>query len=155
MADSGETRDAPFDTRAEADRYVAFWTGLTLETMDHVSEVFAPDGRFEDPFVVAQGAAAIRAHLDKSYRKIDDVRIEVRDIAVSGSTAYLLWTYGFRMRGKPKLWSITGMSEIRFVATGPHRGRVAAHIDHWDSASQVFAKVPGLGLLMRRLVAAR
>ena len=43
--------------------------------------------------------------------------------------------------------TLEGATELRF----DDEGRIAAHIDHWDAAGQLYAKVPILGLLMARL----
>jgi len=41
-------------------------------------------------------------------------------------------------------FALEGMSEIRFAPDG----RIAEHIDHWDSGAQFYARIPVLGWLI-------
>ena len=41
--------------------------------------------------------------------------------------------------------TLIGMSEVHFN----HDGYVIAHIDHWDSASQLLARLPVIGTIIR------
>ncbi|MFQ3623490.1 MAG: nuclear transport factor 2 family protein, partial [Acetobacteraceae bacterium] len=65
---------------------------------------------------------------------------------------YLRWV--FTIGGAGPVRRIEGVSEIRFAASG----LVSAHLDHWDSGSQVYARLPVLGAVIRavsRRLAAR
>ncbi len=77
------------------------------------------------------------------------------DRAVSGRVAYLRWDFSFVPRRGGAPWRIEGMSEVHFDA----EGRVTAHLDHWDSGSQFYGRLPVLrhviALIRRRLSVGR
>ncbi|NBC32960.1 MAG: nuclear transport factor 2 family protein [Alphaproteobacteria bacterium] len=109
--------------------------------------MFAPDGRFVDPFSDIRGAARIRQHLARAYERLHDVRITVTDQAFSGRVAYLRWTFGFRLGRGRAVREIIGMSEVHI----DDEGRVTLHFDHWDAASQIYEAIPLLGNLLRKI----
>ena len=126
------------------ERYVAWWQGLP-GTLDQTETMFAPDGRFVDPFGDVQGAGAIRRHLEKAYGRMSDVAITVSDRAMGDRAAYLRWSFSLRFGRSGPSRTIIGMSEVHVDETG----RVTLHYDHWDAASQVYERVPLLGALLR------
>ena len=80
-------------------------------------------------------------------------RFHILDIATSTDQgeqrAYLRW----RMSGRVKSWPHTdlgleGMSEVHVGKDG----LVCLHLDHWDSASQLLARLPFIGALLRLIL---
>ena len=131
-------------------RYAAAFAALSPETMDDLLATVSPQVRFKDPFNDVTGQDAFKAIFVHMFETCEAPRFHITDItrsnAESGMRAYLRW----RMSGRIKSWPHTpldleGMSEIHIGADG----LVAAHIDHWDSASQLLARLPVIGLLLR------
>lgn len=140
---------------AEAvEAYVAFYEGLSPESLERLPSLCAPEVRFRDPFNDVTGIAAYRAILEKMFVDVREPRFEVTDRALSNDVAYLRWTFTFRSRKGGAPWRIEGMSELHF----DEAGRVAAHLDHWDSGSQFYGRLPFLrtliGLVRKRLAVA-
>ncbi len=132
--------------RAALDTYVAFFEGLSLESLSGLDTLCAQDVRFRDPFNDVRGVAAFRAVLAKMFEDVDEPRFEVTDRAVSGRTAYLRWTFAYRVSGSRQgARRIEGVSEVHLNADG----KVTAHIDHWDAGAQIYEQVPVLGSLVR------
>ena len=124
--------------------YVAFYEALSPGSLAQLDKLCAPDVRFRDPFNDVTGIAAYRAILTRMFDDVTAPRFAVKDWALSGRVAYLRWDFTFTSRkGTP--WHIEGMSEVHF----DHAGRVAAHLDHWDSGSQFYARLPLFGGLIR------
>ena len=67
------------------------------------------------------------------------------DNAVSGSNSYLRWVMRFKNKKNGKSFSIEGMTEVHFDQSG----KVTAHLDHWDAASQLYEHHPLLGGIFR------
>lgn len=135
---------------AEAlDRYVARWHTLSPAVLDELEQVFTPDARFADPFSDVRGTAALHAVFANMFARCRDIRFTVSEAVVSGQVGLLHWQMRFRSARDPAgaEWLITGMSRVVFAPDG----RVAEHVDHWDAASQVYARLPVLGALMRWL----
>ena len=132
------------------DRYAAAFAGLTPETMDDLMDTLSPQVRFSDPFNDVTGHAGFRAIFAHMFETCEDPRFHILDIAHGsqggGRRAYLRW----RMSGRLKAWPRTsldfeGMSEVHVGGDG----LITAHIDHWDSASQLLARLPVIGALLR------
>ena len=80
-------------------------------------------------------------------QRLEDLTVVVTDVAF-GRSVYLKWRFAWRLKGRD--WVVEGVSEIDF----DQAGLVRSHVDHWDAAGQIYARIPGLGWLMR-LVARR
>ncbi len=132
--------DAAFDT------YAVFFEGLSPETLDRLEELCAPEVRFRDPFNDVTGVDRFRAVLVKMFEDTVEPRFTIVDRAVSGNVCYLRWDFSFRSPGRRgEAWHIVGMSEVHF----DEAGKVAAHLDHWDSGAQFYEKLPVVGALVR------
>ena len=127
--------------------YIVFFENLTSEDLARFESVFAADARFRDPFNDAHGVAAVRRVFEKMFDDVDHHRFKVLDHAVAGNRAYLNWEFRIIPKGKTTEWRIDGMSTIDFRDDG----KVAAHIDHYDAAGQIYEKIPLIGTLMRGL----
>lgn len=130
---------------AALERYVAAMEGLRPDNLDTLEDVFASDARFVDPFNDVRGIRAIRAVFAHGFAKWPRMRFVVCARAVDGERGLLRW----RMSSgeNETAWFIDGMSEVTFAVDG----RIAAHLDYWDPAGQLYERVPLLGWLMRRI----
>jgi hypothetical protein len=139
------------DLEAAVAAYVAFYESLTPDSVGRLEVLCAPEVRFRDPFNDVVGVGAYKAILAKMFEDVAAPRFTVTDRALSGRVAYLRWDFTFQLRKGAAPWRIEGMSEVHFDA----QGRVAAHLDHWDSGSQFYGRLPVLrhviALLRRRL----
>lgn len=106
------------------------------------------DIRFSDPFSDVTGKPGLRAVLTDMAERCTEARFDVVDVAASNHAGYIRWRFEFVPRGRSKeVWQFDGMSEIHIA----DNGLIVRHIDHWDSASQLFAKLPILGWPIRRM----
>jgi len=135
-------------------QYVTAFTSLTPNNMDALLAVVDDDIFFSDPFNKTTGKPAFTAIFDHMFETCIDPGFDVTDVAYSATNgdkiAYLRW----RMTGKINGWPHTaldfeGMTEVHIG----DNGLISAHIDHWDSASQLFAKLPIIGALLRPIMA--
>ena len=125
--------------------YVAFFEELTPGSLDLLETLCTPDVRFRDPFNDVRGLAAMRRVFEKMFEDVREPRFVVTDRAVSGQVCYLRWEFTFLQPRGGAPWRILGMTEVHFDESG----RVAAHLDHWDSGSQLYARLPVLGTMVR------
>ena len=131
-------------------RYAAAFEALSPETMDDLLVTVSPQVRFKDPFNDVTGQDAFKAIFVHMFETCEAPRFHITDItrsnAESGTRAYLRWRMSGRIKGWPHTsLDLEGMSEIHIGDDG----LVVAHIDHWDSASQLLARLPLIGLLLR------
>ena len=134
--------------------HLAAWVGLfaalergVLPAREALAACATEEVLFRDPFNEVRGHDAILRVLDHTRRNVKDVKVQTLDTAWSESTAYLKWEMTGRVRYVGH-WSCTGMSEIGFAPDG----RIASHVDHWDTATQLYAHLPVVGWLCRRML---
>lgn len=146
-----EDRSQQVALEAAVAAYIDFYESLTADRLGQLNKLCAPDVRFRDPFNDVTGVAAYRAVLARMFEELSAPRFEVADWALSGRVAYLRWDFTFKTRKASQTWHIEGMSEVHF----DRRGRVTAHLDHWDSGGQFYARLPvlrhAINLVRKRL----
>lgn len=132
--------------------YTGFWTSITPASIEAVRQVVAPDFRFRDPFNECTGYAGIEGVLKHMFRTTKEPRFELHYAQLVHSPrdagswrAALRWTFRFTPAKARRQWQIEGMSDLTFAPDGLCR----AHIDHWDSGSQFYRRLPMLGLAIR------
>lgn len=112
-----------------------------------VQALYTPEARFKDPFNEVRGHAAIAGVYAHMFLALHDPRFVVHDALVQGERCFLRWDFLFAMRrlraGVPQ--RIHGGS---WLVLAPD-GRIAEHRDYWDTAEELYEKLPLLGTLMR------
>ncbi|SDG88718.1 nuclear transport factor 2 family protein [Roseospirillum parvum] len=139
--DSAEAR-----RRAGLEAWCAFFTRFPEVAPEGADALVSDDVRFVDPFNDLRGKAALRALVAHTLKTVREPRFTVTHKALDGDLGLIRWTFEGRI---PVLghWAITGMSEVHLN----DQGQVTAHIDHWDASQHFHGRLPGLGLLIRRL----
>ena len=135
--------------QAQCDRWIRLFGELNdagVPGLGRLRDIAVAEVHFRDPFNDVTGLAWVQRLLEHTRRQVSALQFSVHDTAWSGSTAYVRWTMTGRVRVIGD-WQVEGISEIRFAEDG----RVAAHIDHWDAASQFYAHLPLIGWLLRRI----
>ena len=130
-------------------RLVQLYEQLTPQHLDSLHLCYAPQAHFKDPFNDVRGVASIRQVFAHMFDTLDAPRFAVTEQLVQGQQAFLAWEFHFRLRrwraGQPQC--IRGGSLLRFDA----QGLVQEHRDYWDTAEELYEKLPVLGVLMRAL----
>lgn len=129
-------------------RLVRFYETLTPQSVPRLTEIYAPDARFKDPFNDVRGHAAIVRVFEHMFTQMDAPRFVVTARVAQGDEAFLTWELLFRFkRLAPGPQTIRGASHLRFDAAG----LVLLHRDYWDAAEELYEKLPLLGGVMRML----
>lgn len=136
---------AALDTQAAARRWADFFETLTPESLDDLPALCVATVRFKDPFNDHTGIQPVRRVFEAMFDTVDVPKFTVQRIAVDGDTAFLSWGFTFRRKNTADIWSIDGVSEVRFSEDG----RVLQHLDHWDASQQFYAKLPLIGRIVR------
>lgn len=146
------------DTATALSRYGDWWQDLSPSSLADVPQIFADDVVFSDPFNTVHGHGGMQAVLEHMFAGLHEPRFVVAEVAVSTATeargGYLKWRFTATARRGGVAIDFEGLSEVRLADDG----RVARHIDYWDSAGPVYGQVPVLGwairLVKRRLAVA-
>jgi steroid delta-isomerase len=131
--------------RAALDRLVEWYETLTPETLERITELYAQDARFKDPFNAVSGPAAIRRVFAHMFEATEAPRFRIAARLAGEREAFVSWV--FSARALRRDIEIRGATHLVFDA----RGKVIVHRDYWDAAEELYAKLPVLGALLRRL----
>lgn len=138
-------------TAGAVDALVRFFEQLTPESVLRFPEFYAPDAYFKDPFNEVRGLAPIQRIFSHMYGQVDEPRFVVVERVVDAQGAVLVWELHFRLRLWGRGWGagqlMRGVSHLKFDSAG----KVIWHRDYWDTAEELYAKLPVLGCLMRGL----
>lgn len=130
-------------------RTVHFFETLSPTDTARIAEVYTEDAFFKDPFNEVRGTEAIGRIFAHMFVQVDTPRFVIRDVVCEGPAAFLTWDFSFGLRRPlpPGPCVIHGASHLRYAEDG----RIAHHRDYWDTSEEFYAKLPGLGVLMRFL----
>lgn len=123
--------------------YGRYWETIAPDTVDALDRLAVADMRFADPFNDVTGREKVKRIIRAMFTQVKEPRFTVLDRAHGSRESFLKWRFTFSSGGKP--WDIVGMSAISLNEAG----LVTAHIDHWDSGSLFYAKLPVLGGAIR------
>jgi len=128
---------------------IAFYQSLSPDSVAHFADYYAEDAYFKDPFNEVRGLAPIQRIFMHMFQQVSEPRFAIGERVVDENGAVLVWEFYFHMRlwGRDKTQVIRGVSHLRFNA----EGKVVWHRDYWDAAEELYATLPGIGWLMRRL----
>jgi len=132
-------------THAALDRLVAWYETLTPETLERITEHYARDARFKDPFNDVSGRTAIRRVFAHMFETTEAPRFRIESRVAGEGEAFVTWVFSFRAMRRD--FEILGATHLRFDASGD----VVLHRDYWDAAEELYAKLPLLGPLVRLL----
>ena len=126
-----------------------FYQTLTPESVTRFGDFYSADAYFKDPFNEVHGLPAIRHIFAKMFEQLEEPRFVITEKVDVGDTVVLVWEFSFRIRHR--VWKqsllMRGVSHLKFDATG----KVCFHRDYWDTAEELYMKLPVLGGLMRTL----
>lgn len=125
------------------ERYIDLFEHLTPADVERFESYFAARARFQDPFNDVTGITAIQQVFRHMFATLEQPAFTVTHAAQTGLDAFLRWQFEFRLRGRHR--QIIGVSHVAFDTDE----RVAAHIDYWDPAAQLYEQLPLLGPLLR------
>ena len=130
-------------------RLVQLYEQLAPADLQQLDAYYAADAHFKDPFNDVHGLAAITRIFDHMFDSLQEPRFVVTQRLVQGQQAFLEWEFHFRMRRwRPDTeHCISGVTKVCFDA----QGRVCQHRDYWDTAEELYEKLPVLGTMMRWL----
>jgi limonene-1,2-epoxide hydrolase len=114
-----------------------------------MARVYTEDAHFKDPFNEVKGLVDIRAIFERMFKALTEPHFAVVNRVVDGDQVMLEWDFTFRIRRwKPDtVHLVHGVSHLRLAPDG----RIAYHRDYWDTAEELYAKLPLIGGLMRFL----
>ena len=131
------------------DGIVEFFESLSPQSVARCAEFYAPNARFKDPFTDVQGVPAIETIYAHMFTALQAPRFVVTERIASGPQCFLTWDFHFRFKtfATDTDQTIQGGSHLQLDPAG----RITLHRDYWDTAEELYEKLPVVGGLMRWL----
>jgi hypothetical protein len=131
------------------DALIRFYQELSPASVERFGEFYSEQAYFKDPFNEVRGIPAIQRIFRHMFGQVAEPRFVVTEQVADGGGAMLVWEFHYRVRlwGKGQAQVMRGVSHLRFAADG----KVEYHRDYWDTAEELYMKLPALGALMRGL----
>jgi len=131
------------------DKLIRFYHELSPASVARFAEFYSADAFFKDPFNEVRGLPAIERIFTHMFRQVAEPRFMVTETVADAGGAMLVWEFYYRVRlwGKGEAQMMRGVSHLRFDT----EGKVCYHRDYWDTAEELYMKLPGIGSLMRGL----
>ncbi|HEY8596698.1 MAG TPA: nuclear transport factor 2 family protein [Devosiaceae bacterium] len=142
------------DHAAQVDAYARAFAALEPAGIAALMDLCSDDVIFRDPFNDTVGKDRMRAVFEDMFAHASTPRFEVLDRFGQGRRWILKWRFTATVPVIGAL-DVTGLSEL----TLSDDGKVASHLDYWDTGPAIYGRVPVLGTLVnavrRRLSASR
>lgn len=135
--------------KTAVDNIVTYFETLTEESVSKLSEYYAEDAYFKDPFNEVRGVKHIQHIFAHMYTALDKPRFIISNRIVEDNACFLVWDFKFYMKkyDKTKEQTIRGGSLLILNTDG----KIVSHRDYWDAAEELYEKLPVVGALMRWL----
>ena len=128
---------------------VRYFDTMNPDAVARIGVVYTEDAFFKDPFNEVRGVAAIEDIFRRMYVSLIEPRFAVVNRIATEDQAMLEWDFHFRIRRyRPDVvQTVHGVSHLRFADDG----RIAYRRDYWDTAEELYAKLPVIGSVRRFL----
>lgn len=120
--------------------------GLSLNSVDHLINLYSADALFKDPFNEVRGHLAIKTIFTHMFQQVDQPQFVVLSEISNLNHACLIWEFRFHFKNEPQPQIIRGCSWLTI-----NQNLIIEHRDYWDAAEELYEKLPVLGSLMRFL----
>jgi steroid delta-isomerase len=131
------------DPRVQA--VIDFFEQLQPADVAGLGRLYTDQAFFKDPFNEVRSLAGVQQVFAHMFETLEQPRFLVLDALAQGDQCFLSWDFVFLRQAQKEPIRIHGSSHLRFAVDG----RVAYHRDYWDTAEELYEKLPLLGALMR------
>lgn len=127
--------------------FIQVFESLAEDKVETLTELYTEDAFFKDPFNEVNGHAGMLGVFRHMYKRVEGAKFVVTDRLLQDDNAFIVWNFQFGLKGWQICQHIHGSSHIKFA----HDGKVYYHRDYWDAATELYEKIPVLGVMMRLL----
>ena len=120
-------------------KYIYLFSNLSIDNINEFDDIISEDIIFIDPFNNIKGIDAFKNIFHHMFKNIKEPKFFILDYSMNKKRVFLKWKMTFF--AFKSLQTIEGMSELVLNDAG----KVASHIDYWDSLNGIFIKIPFIG----------
>ena len=120
-------------------KYIYLFSNLSIDNINEFDDIISKDIIFIDPFNNIKGINAFKKNFYHMFENVKEPKFFILDYSMNKQRVFLKWKMTFF--AFKSLQTIEGMSELVLNDAG----KVASHIDYWDSLNGIFIKIPFIG----------
>ena len=124
-------------------KYIYLFSNLSIDNINEFDDIISKDIIFIDPFNNIKGIDAFKKIFHHMFENVKEPKFFILDYSINKQRVFLKWKMTFF--AFKSLQTIEGMSELELNDAG----KVASHIDYWDSLNGIFIKIPFIGYLYK------
>lgn len=136
---------APTSIDPRTAQVVAFFESISPASLSTLNTIYAEQAHFKDPFNDVTGLPRIERVFRHMFETVTNPRFVVHHSMTLNEHAWLTWD--FHIDRPQGVLTVRGATQLTFAPDG----RVAVHRDYWDTAEELYAKLPVIGALVRWL----
>ncbi|RXJ94576.1 hypothetical protein CRV00_06520 [Malaciobacter molluscorum] len=126
--------------------YCDFFENIHKNTsIDKYKLFFDDNSVFQDPFQKVQGVNKIYKVFQDMYETLHSANFKIKDYSANDKQAFIQWKFIYKMKKSSDESSFVGVSIVKF----DENSKVISHIDYWDAASNIYEKIPFLGVILK------
>lgn len=143
---------APLDRQKLSEplrRLIDYFEHITEQNVADMPRFYAANAYFKDPFNEVNRVEDIVRIFGDMFHQVNNPRFVVHTAFESGQQVFMAWDFLFEMQRfkQGQVQCIKGSSHLQLN----QNGLVQSHRDYWDTAEELYEKIPVLGGLMRWL----
>ena len=120
-------------------KYIYLFSNLSADNINEFDNIISKDIIFIDPFNNIKGINAFKKIFYHMFKNVKEPKFFILDYSITKQRVFLKWKMTFF--AFKSLQTIEGMSELVLNDAG----KVASHIDYWDSLNGIFINIPFIG----------
>ena len=130
-------------------RIVDFFETMQAASVQRMSEFYAVDANFKDPFNEVRGLRQVQDIFNHMYVALHEPHFVVVNTVTQGDQCFIVWDFKFRFKrfDTVTVQTVRGCSHLQLTMGG----KIAFHRDYWDAAEELYEKLPVVGGFMRWL----
>lgn len=124
-------------------KFCEMYNVLDKSNLGRISEFYAENIRFIDPYHEVNGLAAFREYFANMYANITSINFDFGNVSYGNGMFHQDWvmTYAHPKINKGKPISVPGCSRIEV----DEYGMITEHQDYFDSAQMLYKQLPVIG----------
>ena len=128
---------------------IEFFEHLTEQTVADMPSFYAADAYFKDPFNEVNRVEEISRIFGEMFHQVENPRFVVHTAFESEHQVFMVWDFLFEMK-RFKVGQVQCIKGSSYLQLN-QKGLIQSHRDYWDTAEELYEKIPVLGGLMRWL----
>ena len=127
---------------------IAQFESLSPQSVNQLTNLYASDAAFKDPFNEVRGHNAIKHIFLHMFNQVNNPRFVIKSVLENDQHASLTWEFEFQFKSSLNQSElIKGCTWFTFN----QQDLIIEHRDYWDAAEELYEKLPLIGGLMRWL----